>query len=145
MNWQEYRDEVKRTMPPENTPLQRCVYALGLVGEVAEYWDDPTIDEAGDVLWYREALGECYGLEPGLGWSEYSADDIRAMAGRVAEAVKKVEGHDRQDLMPRLVDQLKYFYSALRYDYCQSLESVMEHNVKKLRERWPNGFVRGVR
>lgn len=63
--------------------------------------------------------------------------------GEVVDEVKKVEFHskpyDRHKLISELGDLL-WYYTLIRIIYGVSQEEIMEVNVAKLRQRYPDGF-----
>ena len=77
MELNSYQKLAKRTMAPVSTPMQQCIYAMGLAGEAGEVVDylkkvlghghsvdiDHLKKELGDVLWYVSAVAESFDIE----------------------------------------------------------------------------------
>ncbi len=63
--------------------------------------------------------------------------------GRVLELIKKSEFHGyrlNKEEMRRELGDVLWYLTALGWRYGLSLESIAQANVKKLSERFPNGF-----
>jgi NTP pyrophosphatase (non-canonical NTP hydrolase) len=75
----------------------------------------------------------------------YAAVGISGEAGEVLDYIKKVHFHghalDKQKLVKELGDVLWYLAAAAD-SVSVSLEEVAEANLKKLAERYPNGFTK---
>lgn len=122
--WSAYIDAMRRTSAQLITDNEALAAgALGLCGEAAE-----VVEEA-------EALGDKGAQDAVAGMSKH--------AGHVADVVKKIVFHGRQDLRTKLVDELGdvFWYIALLIDTADiSLEEVLTYNVQKLQKRYPEGF-----
>lgn len=122
------------------------------------------LKELGDIMWYAitgmKALGitgeELDGTylpslmtEPDAAWMTFQSQTVTSYmavnAGAIIDMVKKQtfhgEGHDvdkeaAAGAISRIVLRVKF----LSYKLGSSLEEVMEKNIQKLRERYPEGF-----
>lgn len=113
-----------------------CMCALGLCGELVEYTKNPSIDEAGDILWYSAVLYKTLGLTQPKISPRYSAPFMAT--GVIAELVKKWAFHDKE---PRLMEIKEWVDDVISYiDTVHELDTVMEVNVDKLQQRYPDGF-----
>lgn len=171
MNPNEYQENVLRTVSPkcrfwdeeeskvrEDKRLNLLINsALGMLGEMSEFVDKPSIDEAGDCAWYTGGLCKALDIEMGdLDMFTTSATilpqpghEFRWLvkhAGDIAESVKKIVFHDKP------IDQYrqKLHSAASGYIVCVSLivsrelgssiEHVFQFNIEKLKARYPDGF-----
>jgi len=170
MNFAEYQNAAMRTAGDLNGTSQLdglITTALGLCGETAELCDEILVGrwvnrelitkEFGDCFWYVargcEALG--VGMD-GVFKLDVSgtaqASDLQASklmlrtssnAGSLADVVKKshAQGHPVNTLL--LVGRLKDYCLTISklLAYCQlTPDLVMEANIAKLKERFPDGF-----
>lgn len=124
---------------------------LGLVGEAIELFDtDPadhqaTKKELGDVYWYVAGIYTVLGREMPEPTAMYtgSLDVIVLDSGALAEYVKKGVFH-RHGIDPAvmmrymtcLVNDIASYAKRLGLDR----ETVMEANIEKLRQRYPDGY-----
>jgi NTP pyrophosphatase (non-canonical NTP hydrolase) len=73
----------------------------------------------------------------------WNALGLAGEAGEVADLIKKgifhQKGLDKENLKKELGDVLWYL-TALCSDLGLSLEEVMQHNIKKLKARYPEGY-----
>jgi NTP pyrophosphatase (non-canonical NTP hydrolase) len=147
MDQQTYRDAITRTWnddPP--TAYQPANAALGVVGEVHEYADSPTVDELGDLLHYATTLRRLYDFPVADPAGETLVPDLermRRLAGAIAERTKKCvyhgdePGEELETLTSELLDHVAA-EAEVRLE--TTLEAVRQENVDKLYERYPNGF-----
>jgi NTP pyrophosphatase (non-canonical NTP hydrolase) len=73
----------------------------------------------------------------------YASMGLAGESGEVSEKVKKAVWHGHEMDYAHLLDELgdALWYVALAADSIGlTLEAVMEHNIAKLRGRYPNGF-----
>lgn len=130
--------------------------ALGLVGELLEYNEDPDIDELGDVLYYRTIFKYlmCDSLEySNLSYEQLKSlskknhpDIIQTMHGLLLDVGKKVAYHGKYDTektreryytaISILDDFILYQFDILN----KSFEEVYSHNINKLSNRHGKTF-----
>lgn len=154
----EYTKAVLRTAAMDQPEkIKVAVFALGLCGEAAEFADDPSIAEAGDVLWYAAAMAHAAGLElqhvlegetfAGFQklWvgSFFEPLEIAVCAGRLADHVKKFVGHGKPlstvTVELHLHNVLICLAQALKARDLE-LDNAATSNVAKLLTRYPDGF-----
>jgi NTP pyrophosphatase (non-canonical NTP hydrolase) len=117
MTLNEYQAEMQRTYKPN----RKANHALGVMGELGETVNENTIIEEKDIQAMRTGAGIC-------------------------DVVKKDEFHGREVNRPAILKELGdvlWYVSALATDYGFTLEDVARVNVAKLKERYPDGFVKG--
>lgn len=126
-------------------------------------FDDDTADdvakEGGDVAWYAAALCTLAGLRLAdslyLGYAAHVEVDIEAIpdsgfvdfvaidAGKVGEMLKKAYGHGHPLDRDALLEQVGCVMWDLE-NLCKRLgvplETALERNIAKLRQRYPEGF-----
>jgi NTP pyrophosphatase (non-canonical NTP hydrolase) len=92
------------------------------------------------ALTYRPGNIACHGL------------GIAGEAGEVADIIKKTLYHDeplplithpRREAAREELGDVLWYVAAVASDWGLSLNDVAQGNIDKLRERYPNGFVRG--
>ena len=107
MNFNEYQELSRRTMPREFTQAARANYALGLVCEAGEVGDtikkelfhgheidlEKKIDEMGDVLHYYQGLLQMYGITLG----EVMDYNIRKLSKRYPDGFSQEASINRED------------------------------------------------
>jgi len=140
---------------------------LGLCGESAELMDavspsqslDKLIDETGDVCWYAQLLSLTFFTERKSSLASFEdcimddvqfsvyyykiASEIQIISGNMADILKKhvchgapLKSHELCVLYLRLVERL----NAMSLAIGSNLNDVLQHNITKLRKRYPNGF-----
>ncbi len=141
--------------------VETAVRGLGLCGESAEFLATPTLDEAGDVLWYVATVAEAAGLDMDTvidhrtfnqfqtAWALPRRPDVDPAelmmrhACLLADHIKKFVGHgkplDPMTVESRLHWVLAYLSQALSARQ-MGLEAAAEGNVSKLQARYPQGF-----
>ena len=151
MTKEEYTQACLRTWTFEGTKAERVSNAmLGIIGELNEYFNaegSDKIDEAGDVLYYIHILKYELGdsaemvdadVEVFLSPKAY----IISTAMHLAELVKKGLYHGK-DVKEDTAATLRKLFYLFVVNNTLDLNEVMQHNVNKLRKRYPNGFKRG--
>jgi len=141
----EYQAETRRTASARYGAVG---YTLGLVDECIEFHfsqvGGPWIDEAGDVLWYMARLADVYGINlSAIDSKKIVSADILECAKNVGEYVKKCVFHGHELEVAELARRLEILMEALAFVafiFGSSLSDIMEHNVAKLRKRYPAGF-----
>ena len=149
MNFREYVPLAMRTNKPKETKLENLLNAcLGLVGEYAELSDslsrEEIKDELSDIFWYTALLH--YTLETNYDVNyetNTSKSPLISHIGLICDEVKKhaFQGH-ALSIMNLTNQAEKLLYSL--YAQCANLyftpSEIMEHNVAKLKKRYPAGF-----
>lgn len=73
----------------------------------------------------------------------WNAHGLEGEAGEVAELIKKgifhQQGIDREKMKKELGDVM-WYVAALAKNFDLTLEEVMQHNIDKLKARYPEGF-----
>lgn len=156
MTPKEYQIETRRT---DNANYDRnyeaACFALGLVGETIELIDkrgnnkNAILDEAGDVMWYFARLADSQKMKLetillGTGSTPTPSFHTLLVAAKdISEHIKKqiFQGHMPKPEM--LIGLLRNYLSQFQFMlglYGVTLEEVLSNNVRKLRERYPDGF-----
>jgi NTP pyrophosphatase (non-canonical NTP hydrolase) len=97
---------------------------------------------------YKKTHEECHALGIAGELAEVFKEmyDAVLAAGSIADMVKKAVSHgvaaDRDALKKELGDVL-WYVTAVANDNNLTLEEIAQANLQKLRERYPNGFVKG--
>ena len=162
MHLNEYQELAHKTTNhklPHNERL--LVSALGLVGEAVEVLEavhdyDLTPDklrkELGDVAWYVADIGTGLSIPMGIlepsGYSGVympaSARNLAVHAKNASELLKKHLGHghtlDRELLCSHLRAVMRELCRLATVEGVGGLTSVLQANIDKLRERYPDGF-----
>lgn len=150
--------------------VEGLTLALGLSGETDEALEaaaqcgpQAQLAEVGDCLWYAANLASHFALDlDKLCFSDWRGDyesleewqqrffdsrpdpmRLRLATMRVTEAVKKIYGHGHSKLAADLPRLLRGYLAELATHcntYNISMTDAAEHNVSKLRARYPNGF-----
>lgn len=153
MDQKTYRKAITRTWnddtPPEYQPANA---ALGIVGEVREFYEGRHIGEAGDLIYYTTTLRRLLAftvtddLRP-LSFEEDEDvfEEMQFSADQIAEHTKKhvFHGEDFTHLIEAHTYKTLQYVAALFDHHGGSIEIVREHNVEKLRDRYPDGFEKG--
>jgi NTP pyrophosphatase (non-canonical NTP hydrolase) len=149
LNLSDYQQLAARTA---NTALsdddRRLNCAMGLIGEFGELVDllkkqrfhghdvrSRLIDECGDVCWYLAEAATIGGHDLAFAIGDVYAYSVIEMAHEIAGYAMAIErdGHLPPGFGVNIVDEL-----ATRNGI--DLMDVLEHNVAKLRARYPDGF-----
>jgi NTP pyrophosphatase (non-canonical NTP hydrolase) len=161
MDWNEYSTLAARTAPANQARKDRVINAaLGICGELAEMADasrqgnrEWIAQEAGDVCWYL-ALGGLTDFIPARPhedlriWADEAGVNsmllrLLILAGNYADHVKKYtkQGHPWTDGPPHMVlSSIAADLYLLMFLHRLDWESILEHNIDKLRKRYPEGF-----
>ena len=119
---------------------------LGLYGEITEFTENNLTNiemavELGDIYWYLALLFDTLELEP----MEVAGEGVRTIEtiGKLSDHFKKhfFQGHDLD--LPYIHHNLCLILRDLNEtanNIMSSPEEVMELNIKKLKDRFPNGF-----
>lgn len=151
-------------VPGDQLMLVWCAIGLaGEAGEIAEaFYAKPTTPadrasritkECGDYLWYIAGICTTLSLdfasviESGRPVERFPERDpveaLQMATSRVAEAVKKGVFHRHGAERKAFSNQLGtcfYYLTESARQFAISIPDVMEKNIAKLRERYPNGF-----
>ncbi len=134
-----------KTWNQEVPPLYQIPNAtLGLIGELAEYFENPTIDEFGDVLYYRAILCWLLGeaTEPYM-TTKPNEFDFATFTGLTSDFTKKVVYHSKMYDTKTLTKHHKFmtmldsflFNELVNVHGLVSFESVFQFNIDKLNKR----------
>lgn len=145
MTLNEYQQRAMRTRGPSSTGL--FYPALGLAGEVGEWYASGDILEAGDVMWYVAAIAteldaKLDDLEETGEFSPCSA------AGRVCEQVKRIIRDDRGLLTPERREKIRHALADVVSSVYRILgpvrfDEVLQLNLRKLADRAMRGVLKG--
>lgn len=145
MTLNEYQTKALVTRGPTSTGL--FYPALGLAGEVGEWYASGDILEAGDVMWYVAALADeidakLDDLEETGEFSPCSA------AGRVCEQVKRIIRDDRGELTPARLEKIRHALADVVSSVRRTLgpvrfEEALRLNLRKLADRAMRGKLKG--
>lgn len=168
MTFNEYQKQALRTSSMGlGFATETAVRSLGLCGEAVELHEavmdgtsvDAMIKEAGDVMWYGATLASAFDLTgESLGVIDLRAGvkgatafmnpegatlAISSYAGKLAEIVKKLVGHQKRPDIEKVKSFLQSILANLQsvlmwYGY--SLDDAATRNVDKLKARYPDGF-----
>jgi len=148
--WGEYLQGCLKTWNTASPPLFQIPNAsLGLVGELLEYKATPTIDEFGDILYYRAILRYLVGDKIEI-YSVKSIDDFDwfEVINLISDYSKKVVYHDKMhDIKTRnkydkafaMLDAFLW-YQMLYVHELKTFETVFYYNLSKLSNRHQKGF-----
>lgn len=128
MTLDEYQKDCLRTAGPYAS--NPALAALGLVTEMAEYHDNPSVDEAGDVLWHVVVLGALTLEEVKAAWEMPCGFPLDTWVHSM-DAVKKAIA--KQDPLPK--QPIRDAVRRIAVD--KGLSEVMEFNVNKRAARYP--------
>lgn len=145
LDFKEYIPLAMRTDNPKETELDDILnVCLGLVGEyveLTEFMDKYVIkDELSDLYWYTARLHKTL---------ETDAEPIRtqapvlAIVGLICDTTKKwaFQGHEYpKEKLTHYSKKLLYALNALCEYHGFTPSEVMEHNIAKLKKRYPEGF-----
>ena len=117
---------------------------LGLYGEIIEFLtasEDGELDELGDCYWYTALLFHTTGLE--LLNIKKAKNTLMVDIGLLSDHFKKhfFQGHSLDsNLVQGLLSDIKFHLDVYATFINSSPEEVMEHNINKLKKRFPEGF-----
>lgn len=117
---------------------------LGLYGETIEFItasETGELDELGDCYWYTALLFHTTGLEP-LSIIK-PKNNLSHNIGLLSDHFKKhfFQGHKLDStLVQLLLSEIKFHLDRYSKWLQSSPEEVMEHNINKLKKRFPEGF-----
>lgn len=117
---------------------------LGLYGETIEFImasEDGELDELGDCYWYTALLFHTTGLE--LLNIKKAKNSLTVSIGLLSDHFKKhfFQGHSLDsNLVQVLLSEIKFHLDVYATSINSSSEEVMEHNINKLKKRFPEGF-----
>ncbi|HHW90687.1 MAG TPA: hypothetical protein GX745_07295 [Clostridiales bacterium] len=117
---------------------------LGLCGETIEFLtasEDGKLDELGDCYWYTALLFHTTGLE--LLNITKAKNSLMSSIGLLSDHFKKhfFQGHSLDsNLVQVLLSDIKFRLDVSTTFINSSPEEVMEHNINKLKKRFPEGF-----
>lgn len=149
--WGEYLTSCIRTWNKRSPALYQIPNAvLGLIGEVAEYLQAPSIDEFGDILYYRAILRWLLGDETMIYPDNEVAGEFRfdEFTLFIADFGKKAVYHDKMNDVKTIG---KYFVAMNMLDafICNELTNrfnlmdfkfIFRENITKLEKRHIKGF-----
>jgi NTP pyrophosphatase (non-canonical NTP hydrolase) len=157
-NINEYQELAVRTMSKERNAQEELItFALGVAGEACEVAElllspdsskEKYTKELGDVLWYvsgltsimQEQLKSVFFC---LKWREHLVLTLCSDAGKIADYVKKVQGHGH-DMDPskmfHLLTSAALSVAMVASDIDIKMEEIATENIDKLKKRYPDGF-----
>jgi NTP pyrophosphatase (non-canonical NTP hydrolase) len=163
MNFKEFTEASKRTAPFNGEPQNHIEhehlmanYSMGLLGESVELLEEVLVGsgldakkEMGDVAHYACILGEVVGLKFDFELRKMdmtTTDTLTALtfaAKQVSEVSKKYVFHRHEFNAVDYRMPLKFILQAI-YSLCEQwglkLSEVLEGNIDKLKERYPEKF-----
>lgn len=162
----EYAELAQRTASTKTREEKIGHGCLGLIGEAGEVIDivkkqrymnmpyetaqNKLIDEIGDCLWYWVEL--CTGLEFNIEHAYLLAQSMDTLCKNIIEPVSNIistvcDGFidDSSQKAKEYIDieDMAEIFANIMYllDFCHiSLDNVKEHNIDKLKKRYPDGF-----
>lgn len=145
MDFKEYVKLAMRTNVEDRSFKDNILNGLlGLYGETIEFItasEDGELDEIGDCYWYTALLFHTTGLE--LLNIEKAKNTLMVSIGLLSDHFKKhfFQGHSLDsNLVQVLLSDIKFHLDAYATSINSSPEEVMEHNINKLKKRFPEGF-----
>jgi NTP pyrophosphatase (non-canonical NTP hydrolase) len=166
MNPQEFQQRSKRTMPTNlswHDRHQNCL--LGLCGETGELIDmlkktlfhdhkverDKLISEMGDVCFYMTNLCDLYGVgfgaivnaDPPKDWKSGPDKLIRLHMATGDICRNLLLSEENGTRLDKAIEHTKHafgYLASIARSYDIEIETVFDANVKKLEERYPDGF-----
>ena len=144
----QYRTLARRTVPDDWSLTARLMeQASGLVEEMREFLQEPSIDEAGDVLWYATMLLESIEEAGGYEWltRRHKVTKPRWDDPGWARFINGV-GHRKQVALDMMGSAAQVAHARMRNymeNHGRTLGEARLHNIKKLYHRHPEGFELG--
>ena len=137
MNLSDYKKDAFRTAGPYAT--NKALAALGLLTEMAEFINSPSVDEAGDVLWHIVVL-DIVSLEDIR--REWTKGDKRLLSDfefvRLVEQMDNLKKYLASDGQKNTLDAEGAVIRAVRVIGRYPLEEVIAFNVGKRAKRYPH-------
>lgn len=151
--YEEYRAFVSQMMLKDGVQMPIEFIALGLAGETSELMEavssgerPDVVKEAGDVLWYIEAMFIALSLDVDRGYYT-NGKPIFHNVGAVCDIVKKAcwhgKGLDYELVTVHLLSALEGLNRFMFESFDCDMEEIMGTNMAKLKARYPNGFTIG--
>jgi len=158
MNLAEYQKLAKRTLGDACLTNLR----MGVIGETGEIVDyikkvefhghelkrEKLIEELGDLMWYVASVGTLNNFSMELAEPPFDGVALYAQERNLSCLAMNLFG-DVSDFLHELRDPLIAPYTYVRVVHKivllagyvdATLSDVMEHNIEKLKKRYPNGF-----
>ncbi len=143
--WGNYLLSCLKTWNNEASPLYQIPNAvLGLIGEISEYLENPTIDEFGDITYYRAILCSLVGEASQIVLSKQRNNfDIATFTGLIADFAKKSVYHGKM-YQPKTLGKYRSAMSMLdaflwhelyNVHELTSFDTVFASNIEKLTNR----------
>lgn len=145
----EYLLNCIRTWNQSSPPLYQIPNAaLGLIGEVAEYMEKPSIDELGDILYYRSILlwllGE-YTQIYEMTFIDFKFNDFALL---LSDFTKKAVYHDKMYDTKTVMKYRNamsildaYIWKEMKTRYnLRNFDVIFQENIAKLSQRHVEGF-----
>lgn len=140
-----FRESVRSRMDKDGVVCPLAILGLGLAGEWGELMNadaGETLDEAGDVLWYLQAIFLHPAVQAELPEPGYTMDPALAVA-KICDDLKKHLWHGRQLNHADLMHNAAAIMHAVEMDSDADFECIAAANMAKLGRRYPEGFVEG--
>lgn len=148
--WGNYLLGCLKTWNTKNVPLLQIPNAvLGLIGELQEYMETPTLDEFGDVLYYRAILrylvadeGEIYSTFPAISFNVGTVINLLADYGKKAvyhDKMFDIKTRDKYEKAFAMLDAFLWDQLVFRHNLL-SFEPAFKYNLDKLANRHEKGF-----
>ena len=143
---EQYLPLARRTLSPElqgddepSTLARRMYLAIGLLGEWYEFSKNPNEEEAGDVIWYLEQFLAEYDNRRS-DWAYVAT--IWGESFILSEMIKKAVVHKREEYIDQL---LAFCWHIIGHEKLTQFNwnKVRYQNIKKLLDRYPEGFEAG--
>ena len=145
MDFKEYVKLAMRTNVKDRSFKDNILNGLlGLYGETVEFImasESGQLDELGDCYWYTALLFHTTGLE--LLNIKKAKNSLMVDIGLLSDHFKKhfFQGHSLDsNLVQVLLSEIKFHLDVYATSINSSPEEVMEHNINKLKKRFPEGF-----
>ena len=145
----QYLPLARRTLDPGMTRRERLgMLTRGVCGEYGEYCSSPSAEEVGDLLWYATILADEMGKDgDDERWIEDNGLPITWLhmnGNRRDEYIKKAIYHDvgPEALEELAAEGLAVCHYAVR-QAGQDIGEIRYRNIRKLIDRYPDGFVSG--
>jgi hypothetical protein len=120
--------------------LRLVCSVLGLIEEIEEYKENPSVSEAGDIMWYIASI--C--TELGINLVEVQTRPDYSTVISVAKLLKKtLRDHDGCMPVQYKQDMLTYLRRVYRSIPEDSIPQVLEHNIFKLQDRLQRNVISG--
>lgn len=162
MDLNAYQKQAMRTSPEDHDRVKNG--CLGLIGESGEIVDivkkylfqskadtplpvDKLIDEMGDVLWYIaetvSGIGETMDGVIRIPDEKHLTNYVNLESAAVNLAIYASDAYVSRNIVRAIEHDVQIIFTTLM-DMCRMLdttiEHVAEHNIAKLKKRYPDGF-----